>query len=166
MYLLRLNHYAANSEPDKGLLSSFLPISGMSQGRWHPVDAFSKRHGVSVTGCYRPRTARNPRQGQFPVSGAGFVTAVAVGFDPTVELPPPTLSSSANPVSSATVDVRVVLTKTAGGSGQTLPDGDNCANGATPFRTKRKWTPLALPQRRRIPASQPRPPRRGRLVGA
>jgi hypothetical protein len=52
------------------------------------------------------------------------VTAVAVGFEPTKELPLYTLSSSANPRSALVVSVREVLNQPARGSRRTQPDDD------------------------------------------
>ena len=50
--------------------------------------------------------------------------AVAVGFEPTVESPPHTLSSSANPRSGTVGDVRPVLDGPVRVSRRTQPDDD------------------------------------------
>ena len=52
------------------------------------------------------------------------LTAVAVGFEPTVDFHPHTLSSSANPRSATVVGVRRVLNKPVGGSHRTQPNDD------------------------------------------
>jgi hypothetical protein len=52
------------------------------------------------------------------------VRAVAVGFEPTRELPLYTLSSSANPRSGTVVGIRHVLNQPVRGSGRTQPDDD------------------------------------------
>jgi len=50
--------------------------------------------------------------------------AVAVGFEPTVDFHPHTLSSSANPRSGTTVGVRLVLNMAVRDSRRTPPDDD------------------------------------------
>ena len=50
--------------------------------------------------------------------------AVAVGFEPTVELPPHTLSSSANQGSATVVGVRLVLNQAIRGGHRTRADDD------------------------------------------
>jgi len=47
-----------------------------------------------------------------------------VGFEPTVDFHPHTLSSSANPRSAMVVDVRFVLNEPVGGSRRTQPNDD------------------------------------------
>ncbi len=51
-------------------------------------------------------------------------TAVAVGFEPTVDFHPHTLSSSANPRSGAVVGVRLVLNEAVRGGHRTRADDD------------------------------------------
>ena len=50
--------------------------------------------------------------------------AVAVGFEPTVDFHPHTLSSSANQGSATVVGVRLVLSEPLHGDRRTKPDDD------------------------------------------
>jgi hypothetical protein len=87
--------------------------SGSTKGE---VDA--ERAAAGLNGRLRDRPCRRT----IPAVRRGLVTtnsvfrrckAVAVGFEPTVDFHPHTLSSSANPRSGTVVGVRLVLTKTS-----------------------------------------------------